>query len=111
MCDEHMKKRVNELNQPDVNGHDEHSLAPHPPQGKAARMLYRAVRFYQNYLSPLKMGSTCRFEPVCSAYALEALTTHGAAKGLTLTLIRLAKCGPWHPGGFDPIPAKSRWTP
>ena len=111
MCDEHMKKPVGGLNPPHKGEHSSHSAVPHPPRGAAAQMLYRAVRFYQKYLSPLKMGSTCRFEPVCSAYALEALSVHGAAKGLILTLIRLAKCGPWHPGGFDPIPAKSRWTP
>ncbi|MCZ9310154.1 membrane protein insertion efficiency factor YidD [Corynebacterium uberis] len=63
-----------------------------------------AVRFYRNYLSPLKLGPTCRFEPTCSAYALEAIGTHGAAKGTILTLVRLVKCGPWHPGGIDPVP-------
>ncbi len=78
-------------------------VAPEP-RGFAAKMLYGAVRFYQKYLSALKMGSTCRFEPVCSAYALEAISAHGAFKGLVLTLARLAKCGPWHPGGFDPVP-------
>lgn len=74
------------------------------PSGIAAKMLYGAVRFYQKYLSALKMGSTCRFEPTCSAYALEAITTRGAFIGSVLTLVRLAKCGPWHPGGFDPVP-------
>lgn len=76
-------------------------------KGPGNRALIGAVRFYQNYISPLKMGSTCRFEPVCSAYALEALSVHGALKGLGLTVVRLAKCGPWHPGGFDPVPERS----
>ena len=46
----------------------------------AAKPMVKAVRFYQKYLSPLKMVSTCRFEPTCSAYALEALSVHGAFK-------------------------------
>lgn len=69
-----------------------------------ARMLIAGVVFYQTALSPLKMGSSCRFEPTCSAYALDAVRTHGGLKGFSLTAVRLAKCGPWHPGGFDPVP-------
>ncbi|MBZ8177277.1 membrane protein insertion efficiency factor YidD [Corynebacterium poyangense] len=68
------------------------------------RVLVGAVRFYQNWLSPLKMGPTCRFEPTCSAYSLIALKRHGALKGTLLTLVRIVKCGPWHPGGYDPVP-------
>ncbi|MCQ9331369.1 membrane protein insertion efficiency factor YidD [Corynebacterium phoceense] len=79
------------------------------PQARgAAKPLVAAVRFYQNHLSALKMGSTCRFEPTCSAYALEALSVHGAFKGLGLALVRICKCGPWHPGGFDPVIATRR---
>ncbi|MCQ9343752.1 membrane protein insertion efficiency factor YidD [Corynebacterium sp. 153RC1] len=70
------------------------------------RLLIGAVRFYQNYISPLKMGSTCRFEPTCSAYAIQALSERGALVGSVLTLVRLSKCGPWHPGGFDPVMPK-----
>ncbi|MBD0852804.1 membrane protein insertion efficiency factor YidD [Corynebacterium striatum] len=66
--------------------------------------MVKAVRFYQKYLSPLKMFSTCRFEPTCSAYALEALSVHGAFKGTGMAIARVCKCGPWHPGGFDPVP-------
>ncbi|AKK10032.1 membrane protein insertion efficiency factor YidD [Corynebacterium testudinoris] len=73
------------------------------PRGFVARGLAAAVRFYQNYLSPLKMGSSCRFEPTCSAYALEAVSRYGAATGVVMTLARLSKCGPWHPGGYDPV--------
>ncbi|WP_448855550.1 membrane protein insertion efficiency factor YidD [Corynebacterium camporealensis] len=50
------------------------------------------------------MVSTCRFEPTCSAYALEALSVHGAAKGSIIAIARIFKCGPWHPGGYDPVP-------
>lgn len=73
------------------------------PRNPLARILFGAVRFYQNYISALKMGSTCRFEPSCSRYALEALSRHGAVKGILLSAARLSKCGPWHPGGFDPV--------
>lgn len=70
----------------------------------AARSLEAAVLLYQKYLSPLKMGSTCRFEPTCSAYALDAVRGHGAVKGTVMAMARLSKCGPWHPGGYDPVP-------
>ncbi|MBC3186484.1 membrane protein insertion efficiency factor YidD [Corynebacterium sp. zg-331] len=73
----------------------------------AARGLIRGVRFYQIYLSPLKMSSTCRFEPSCSAYALEACRSHGAWRGVLLSCARLSKCGPWHPGGYDPVPSRA----
>lgn len=75
--------------------------------GKLVRpknLVIGAIRFYQIALSPLKMGPTCRFEPTCSTYALEATRRFGAARGLILSGIRLAKCGPWHPGGYDPVP-------
>ncbi len=62
------------------------------------------IRGYQILVSPL-LGPRCRFYPSCSNYALEALATHGAARGVWLTLRRLGRCHPWHPGGFDPVPA------
>lgn len=73
-----------------------------------ARALMAVVRGYQNYLSPLKSGPSCRFEPTCSAYAVTALRRHGAIKGLVLTCVRICKCGPWHPGGFDPVPGEDQ---
>lgn len=72
------------------------------------RVLVYWVRFYQKHVSGLKMVSTCRFEPTCSAYALEAISIHGAFKGTGMALARLCKCGPWHPGGFDPVPTKQQ---
>jgi putative membrane protein insertion efficiency factor len=54
-------------------------------------------------LSPL-LGPHCRFYPTCSQYALEAFQKHGFFKGMILTVRRLAKCGPWNPGGVDPVP-------
>ncbi|MFC5088204.1 membrane protein insertion efficiency factor YidD [Corynebacterium aquatimens] len=73
------------------------------PRGVASRSLVRLVRLYQKHLSPLKMYSTCRFTPTCSAYAVEAVARHGAAKGSLMAIVRLSKCGPWHPGGYDPV--------
>ena len=79
------------------------------PRGPAAKLLAGAVRIYQKYLSGLKMGSTCRFDPVCSTYALKAVSVHGAGKGSVLAAARLSKCGPWHPGGYDPVPNPGYW--
>ncbi len=77
---------------------------PIPPARGTARGLVELVRFYQKHLSPLKLGSTCRFEPTCSAFAVEAISIHGPVRGTALALARICKCGPWHPGGIDPVP-------
>ncbi|MEP7248055.1 MAG: membrane protein insertion efficiency factor YidD [Gammaproteobacteria bacterium] len=61
------------------------------------------IRLYQWTLSPL-LGRNCRFYPTCSQYALEAIHDHGVLRGGWLTLRRLGKCHPFHPGGFDPPP-------
>ncbi|MDD6738826.1 MAG: membrane protein insertion efficiency factor YidD [Coriobacteriaceae bacterium] len=61
------------------------------------------VRFYQRAVSPL-FPRTCRFVPSCSQYAIIAVQRYGLAKGGLLALKRLLKCGPWHPGGYDPVP-------
>lgn len=74
------------------------------------RMLQAPVRFYRRFLSPLK-PPTCRFYPTCSQYALEALEVHGALKGTALTVVRICKCHPLHPGGVDKVPPKGRWKP
>jgi len=68
-----------------------------------ARALIGLVRGYRFFLSPW-LGSSCRFEPTCSAYSLQALQTHGAAAGTYLTLRRLVRCHPWCDGGHDPVP-------
>ena len=65
--------------------------------------LMTLVRGYRLLLSPW-LGSSCRFEPTCSLYALQALELHGAARGSYLTLRRLARCHPWCAGGQDPVP-------
>ena len=64
------------------------------------------IRFYRKFLSPLKRHSTCRFVPTCSAYALEAFQKRGFFVGLFLTVRRILRCNPYHPGGYDPVPEK-----
>jgi putative membrane protein insertion efficiency factor len=63
------------------------------------------ILFYQKVISPLKPPS-CRFYPTCSQYGLEAIQRFGVLKGGILTLKRLSKCHPFHPGGYDPVPEK-----
>ena len=67
-------------------------------------LLLALVRGYRLLLSPW-LGSSCRFEPTCSVYALQALEQHGAAQGSYLALRRLSRCHPWCAGGIDPVPA------
>ena len=64
------------------------------------------IRCYAFVLSPI-LGNNCRFHPSCSSYAAEAIDHYGVLKGGWLTLRRLLKCHPFHPGGCDPVPRKS----
>ncbi len=66
-------------------------------------LLLSLLRAYQYALRPL-MGANCRFFPSCSDYAREAVERHGATKGAWLAARRLARCHPYHPGGYDPVP-------
>ncbi len=72
-----------------------------------AKLLMSLVRLYRVAISPL-LPPACRFQPSCSAYALEALRRHGAARGSWLAARRLARCHPFHPGGWDPVPGSPR---
>jgi hypothetical protein len=67
------------------------------------RLLMALVRGYRLLLSP-SLGNACRFEPTCSAYALDALAKHGATAGVALAVGRIARCHPWCAGGVDPAP-------
>ncbi|GLZ37386.1 hypothetical protein Acsp05_10110 [Actinokineospora sp. NBRC 105648] len=82
---------------------DDRAAATRP--GPLARLLLLPVRGYRRWVSPL-LPPACRFYPSCSAYAAEALTVHGAARGSWLAVRRLLRCGPWHPGGLDPVPPR-----
>jgi putative membrane protein insertion efficiency factor len=68
-----------------------------------AKVLLALVAAYRYLLSPM-LGRSCRFFPSCSEYAMEALERHGALRGTWLTVRRVARCHPWHPGGYDPVP-------
>lgn len=66
-------------------------------------ILLRLIDGYRLLLSPF-FGSQCRFYPTCSAYAREAIELHGSIRGSWLAVKRILRCGPWHPGGPDPVP-------
>lgn len=61
------------------------------------------IRFYQKAISPL-LGQNCRYYPSCSRYAYEAIERYGVARGGWMGLLRLVRCHPFHPGGYDPVP-------
>jgi putative membrane protein insertion efficiency factor len=77
-------------------------LATAPEHTAAQRLMLRAIRFYQT----AREGhpSPCRFWPTCSHYGYQAIETHGAARGLWLTVRRLSRCRPFGPSGVDPVP-------
>jgi putative membrane protein insertion efficiency factor len=68
-----------------------------------SRIAVAILKFYKRWLSPL-LPPACRFEPSCSVYAMEAFTRYGFGKGCWLSLRRLLRCHPFHPGGYDPVP-------
>ncbi|ABL01216.1 membrane protein insertion efficiency factor YidD [Pelobacter propionicus] len=67
------------------------------------RSLLLVISLYQRMLSPL-LPQTCRFYPSCSEYSRVSILRHGLARGLCLTVLRICKCHPFHPGGYDPVP-------
>jgi len=81
-----------------------HSLLRYP-----VRILIFVIELYRTYVSPTRLP-VCRFTPTCSEYAVTALREYGLLRGVPLAVIRLAKCAPWHPGGWDPVPEKSAGT-
>ena len=80
-------------------------IAPRP-MGVVARALHALVRMYRSITA--HRPSPCRYDPTCSAYALEALEQHGAVRGTWLTARRLSRCHPWGGQGWDPVPASGR---
>ena len=71
--------------------------------GIVARAFTGMVRFYQNYISPLT-PPMCRYGPSCSEYARQAIVKHGAIRGTWYGVLRILRCHPLHPGGYDPVP-------
>lgn len=69
------------------------------------KLMLGLIKIYQKFISPLK-PPTCRFYPTCSHYGFEAIERFGPIKGGWLTLKRILKCHPFHPGGIDPVPEK-----
>jgi hypothetical protein len=75
-----------------------------------ARLFIALIRVYQRTLSPL-LGNVCRFHPSCSRYAAACLENHGAWRGSLLSIRRVCKCHPFHPGGLDLPPPPPPGTP
>ena len=71
-------------------------------------VLIGLLRTYRLLISPL-YGQVCRYHPSCSAYALDAVTQHGALRGSWLAVRRVGRCHPWASGGYDPVPTRFTW--
>ena len=71
------------------------------------RSLLALIRIYQLTISVF-LGPNCRFYPSCSAYSFQAIDAHGVTKGLRMSAVRIGKCHPLHPGGYDPVPNDPR---
>ena len=70
------------------------------------RLLILVVKFYQYFISPM-LPPSCRYEPTCSSYMIEAIQVHGPLKGFYLGIRRILRCHPLREGGYDPVPPKS----
>ena len=62
------------------------------------------IKLYKKYISPFLPANTCRFYPTCSSYAVDAFEKYGWFKGFYLSVWRILRCHPLHPGGYDPVP-------
>ena len=98
-----------EQSSPDTNGdYREVTLSPYPRSAQVRhalldRLMIGVIRAYQLVISPA-LPPSCRFYPSCSEYALQAIAKYGAMKGMWLGVRRIARCHPFHPGGYDPVP-------
>lgn len=66
------------------------------------KLVIQAIRSYKYIISPM-LPLSCRFSPTCSEFAITAIQKHGVLKGFCLSIMRLLKCHPFHPGGYDPV--------
>jgi putative membrane protein insertion efficiency factor len=84
----------------------EPAMRDEPPRAARRSVMGRvlAVPIHGWRVFSTRLPSRCRFYPSCSAYALEALERHGAARGTLLAARRVGRCHPWNPGGIDPVP-------
>ncbi|MCI5851090.1 MAG: membrane protein insertion efficiency factor YidD [Sutterellaceae bacterium] len=73
------------------------------------RLLIGLIRFYQVFLSPW-LGRQCRFVPTCSHYGIQAIERFGTVRGCYLTIVRILKCNPLGPWGYDPVPETFHWN-
>ncbi len=84
-------------------------MTPAVTPSPVARVLLAVLAGYRRFVSPA-LGQRCRFAPSCSAYAMDAITSRGALRGGALTVRRLVRCHPFHPGGHDPVPPRRSAT-
>lgn len=82
---------------------EKHERVKKPVKRWLGKVVILPIRGYQLFISPM-LGPRCRFHPSCSQYAIEAVQTHGALKGLWLAVKRVLRCHPLNPGGYDPVP-------
>lgn len=75
-----------------------------------ARLLLWLITGYRWLISPM-LGPRCRFAPSCSAYAVDAIAEYGAVRGIWLSVRRIVRCHPFHPGGYDPVPPRRLRSP
>ena len=65
-------------------------------------VIFLIIKFYRKFISPM-FAPSCRFYPTCSEHSYQSIEKHGILKGGYYSIIRIGKCHPWHPGGYDPV--------